>query len=66
MSVNYDKLWKRLIDEKMKRTDLLKAANISTSVLAKMGKNEYVSLESIDKICKLLNCKIEDIVEISD
>lgn len=66
MSVNYDKLWKRLIDEKMKRTDLLKDANISTSVLAKMGKNEYVSLESIDKICKLLNCKIEDIVEISD
>ena len=59
-------MWKRLIDEKMKRTDLLKAANISTSVLAKMGKNEYVSLESIDKICKLLNCKIEDIVEISD
>ncbi len=64
MAANYDKLWKLLIDKDMKRTDLLSKAGISTSALAKLGKNLYVSLEIIDKICSALNCQIEDVVEL--
>lgn len=63
MKVCYDKLWKLLIDRKMKRTDLIKEAKISSNVLAKMGKEETVSLESIGKICSLLGCNVDDILE---
>lgn len=63
MKVSYDKLWKLLIDRKMKRTDLIKEAKISSNVLAKMGKEETVSLESIGKICSLLGCNVDDILE---
>lgn len=63
MSLSYDRLWKLLIDKQMKKTALLEGASISTSVLAKMGRNEAVSLKNIDKICQFLNCKIEDVVE---
>lgn len=64
MSVCYDKLWKLLIDKKMNRTDLKEASGISFNVLARMGKNEAVSFESIEKICITLNCDIGDIIEI--
>lgn len=63
MKVCYDKLWKLLIDKKMKRTDLIKKAKISSNVLAKMGKEETVSLESIGKICSLLGCNVDDVLE---
>ena len=66
MPVCYDKLWKLLIDRKMKRTDLKDMAGISFNVLAKMGKGEAVSLESLYKICMSLNCNRGDIVEFSD
>ena len=64
MAICYDKLWKLLIDKKMNRTELKEASGISFNVLARLGKNEPVSFESIEKICFTLNCKIEDIVEI--
>ena len=64
MAICYDKLWKLLIDKKMNRTELKEASGISFNVLARMGKNEPVSFESIEKICFTLNCKIEDVVEI--
>lgn len=54
MSVSYDKLWKLLIDKKMNRTELKDAAGISFNVLAKMGKNEFISMESLYKICSTL------------
>lgn len=63
MKVCYDKLWKLLIDKKMKKTDLIREAKISSNVLAKMGKEESVSLESIGKICSLLGCNVDDILE---
>ena len=63
MPVCYDKLWKLLIDKKMTRTDLKSAAGISFNVLAKMGKSEFISMESLYKICSVLNCDIGDIVE---
>lgn len=63
MSVSYDKLWKVLIDKKMNRTELKDAAGISFNVLAKMGKNEFISMESLQKICRTLSCNIGDIMD---
>ena len=63
MKVCYDKLWKLLIDKKMKKTDLIREAKISSNVLAKMGKEESVSLESIGKVCSLFGCNVDDILE---
>ncbi len=64
MSVSYDKLWKLLIDKKMNRTDLKNAAGISFNVLAKMGKGETISMESMLKVCKALDCDISDVIQI--
>ena len=64
MTISYDKLWKLLIDKKMNRTDLKDASGISFNVLAKMGKNEFVSMESLLKICVALDCNIGDIVDV--
>ena len=64
MSISYDKLWKLLIDKKMNRTALKEAACISFNVLAKMGKGEPVSMESMLKVCKALDCDIADVMEI--
>lgn len=61
--VSYDKLWKILIDKKMNRTELKKAANISFNVIAKLGKNEFVSMESIYKICDTLDCDVGEVME---
>ncbi len=66
MSVSYDKLWKLLIDKKINKTELKDAAGISFNVLAKMGRNEYVSMESLHKICKTLYCDIGEIVQFAD
>ena len=64
MPVSYNKLWKILIDKNLKRTDLKECAGISFNVLAKMGKDETISMESIEKICIALNCNVGDILEI--
>lgn len=63
MPISYDKLWKLLIDRKMNRTELKDASGISFNVLAKMGKSEFVSMESLYKICSALKCDIGDIME---
>lgn len=63
MAANYSKLWKLLIDKGMKRTDLREKSGISTGTLAKLGKNEYVSTEVLDKICVALQCNIADVIE---
>ena len=63
MSVSYDKLWKILIDKKMNRTELKDSSGISFNVLAKMGKNEFVSMDSLMKICVTLNCNVGDIMD---
>ena len=64
MAINYNKLWKLLIDRNMIKKDLREQANLTTNVIAKMGKGGDVSTEVLRKICTVLNCKIEDIVEI--
>lgn len=63
MTISYKKLWKLLVDKGMTRTDLRIKAGISTGVLAKLGKSESVSVESLAKICAVLNCKPGDVVE---
>ena len=64
MAVSYKKLWKLLIDKDMKKKDLRLATGITTTALAKLGKNEHVNTEILAKICKVLECNIEDIVEV--
>lgn len=63
MSVDYSKLWKVLIDKKMNKSQLKDAAHISTNAVAKLGKNESVSLDTLEKICVALDCNIEDIID---
>ena len=60
---NYNKLWKLLIDKEMKKTDIIPLAGISTNILSRLGKGEYVSMESLHKICKAFNCDVGDICE---
>lgn len=62
--VSYDPLWKKLIDKKMNKLELAKAADFSTATLAKLGKDEYVALAVLERICVALDCPIEDVVEI--
>lgn len=64
MPVKYDKLWKILDERKMMKTDLIRAAKISTNAMAKLGKNEDVRVGVRVKICTYLNCKIDDIMDI--
>jgi DNA-binding Xre family transcriptional regulator len=66
MAVSYKKLWKLLIDKDMKKKDLRLATGMSTTSLAKLGKNEHVSTEILVKICKVLECDIGDIMEVTD
>lgn len=64
MMVSYNKLWKLLIDKQMKKKDLGDAASVSPNTLAKMGRNDLVSLEVLVKICRTLGCDIGDIMEV--
>ena len=63
MNRNYKKLWIMLIEKNMTKTDLRKKAGISTNALAKLGRNESVPLETLEKICKALDCKLEDVLD---
>ncbi|MDD3915224.1 MAG: helix-turn-helix transcriptional regulator [Bacteroidales bacterium] len=65
MTISYNRLWKLLIDKSIKRTELKRLAGVSTNVIAKLGKNEPVAMETLAKICTALQCGIDDIVEIN-
>ena len=64
MAICYNKLWKILIDKHMSKTQLIKAAKISTNAMARLGKNADVRVEVLVKICSVLGCTIDDIMEI--
>ncbi len=64
MRISYKKLWKILIDREIKKKDLAKLAGISTTSIAKLGKNKNVNTDILLKICKALKCDISDIMEI--
>lgn len=63
MVISYKKLWKLLIDKDMKKKDLQMIAGISSASVTKLGKNENVNTEILQKICTALNCDISDIME---
>lgn len=63
MAVSYKKLWKLLIDKDMKKKDLRDATGLSSVSIAKLGKNENVGVDVLEKICGALNCDISDIIE---
>ena len=64
MTLSYNKLWKLLIDNGMTKTEMRLKADISTTTLAKLGKNETVSMEVLLKICKVLECNVGDIMDV--
>lgn len=64
MTYSYNKLWKLLIDNNMMKKDLMAKANITSNTMAKMGKNEPVSLDALARICVALKCNIGDILDI--
>ena len=63
MAVSYKKLFNMLIDRNMTAAELQKEAGYSANISTRMRRDEYVSLESMEKICRVLNCRIDDIVE---
>ena len=63
MNISYKKLWKLLIDKDMKKKGLENAAGISNYVIFKMTRNENITVETVGKICKALNCTSNDMLE---
>lgn len=63
MVVSYKKLFHMLIDRNMTAAELQKEAGYSANISTRMRRDEYVSLDSIEKVCRVLNCKVDDIVE---
>ncbi|MCI7002871.1 MAG: helix-turn-helix transcriptional regulator [Clostridia bacterium] len=64
MSISYNKLWKQLIDLKMTKTQLRLQADLGTATLAKLSKDQQVSMDVLLRICKALNCNISDIIDV--
>ena len=62
--ISYKPLFRLLLERDMTKTQLREAVGFSPATLAKMSKGEYVSLETIENICKYLNCRVEDVIEI--
>lgn len=60
--ITYKPLWKTLIEKDMKKMDLVEDGTISRGTLAKMGKNQKVSLEVVERICKRLHCRVEEVI----
>ena len=66
MALSYNKLWKLLIDKGMNKTELHELTGLSLSTISKLTNGENVNTEVLERICKTLNCNIEDIVEMSE
>ena len=66
MSFSYNKLWKLLIDKKMMKKDLIELTGLTTTTIAKMGKELPVSMDVLARICKALKCNVGDIVDYID
>ena len=64
MTISYDRLWKLMIDKKINKTKLCERARITTNAMAKLGRNETVQIETLAKICEVLECSVDDILEI--
>jgi putative transcriptional regulator len=66
MMLSYNKLWKLMIDKGINKTQLREMTGITTNILAKLGKNDSVQVEILAKICNVLECDLNDIVEIKN
>ena len=64
MGISYKKLWKLLIDKDMTKMDLRRATGVSTATIARMSKDEPVSMEVLMKVCKVLHCNVGDVVDV--
>lgn len=64
MKLSYKPLWDTLKDRELKKTDLCDKAGLSRSTIAKMGKEEYVALEVVERICNSLSCQVQDVIEV--
>ncbi len=64
MKLTYEPLWDTLKKKKLKKTDLCDKVGLSRSTLAKMGKEEYVALEVVERICNGLSCQVQDVLEV--
>ncbi len=64
MGISYNKLWKQLIDLKMTKTQLRIQADLGTATLAKLSKDQQVSMDVLLRICSVLNCNISDIMDV--
>ncbi len=64
MEISYNRLFKLLIDKGMKKTEFAKIAGLTPGTLAKLSKNQTVSMDSLIKMCKTLNCTFDDVIEI--
>lgn len=63
MAFSYNNLWKLLEDKNMTKEDLKKATRMSSATIAKLGKNETINMKSLEKICEVLECDVEDVIE---
>ena len=66
MTVTYKKLFKLLIDREMKKQDLAEKAQISPATISKMAAGQNVTMEIVEKVCRALECKVDDISEFID
>ncbi|HEW2231189.1 TPA: helix-turn-helix domain-containing protein [Streptococcus pneumoniae] len=64
MAISYKPLWHLLVEKKMNKEDLKRAANITSNIVSRMSKDTYVNLDSLEKICLALDCTLNDVVEI--
>lgn len=64
MGVSYKRLWKLLIDKDMKKRDLKEAAKLSPSLMSSLNQNKSVTVNTLSRICEVLNCQVEDVMEI--
>lgn len=60
---SYNPLWKTLLDKNMNKTELLKRANLTSQTIADMGKNKFVSMSTLNKICNILHCDISNVIQ---
>lgn len=64
MAISYKPSWHLLVEKEMNKEDLKQSSGITSNIIARMSKGNYVNFESIEKICLALDCKVEDVVEI--
>lgn len=66
MAVCYDRLFHLMIDKKVSTAQLMKQAGFSANIITRLKRNRYISLESIESICRVLNCGVDDILEFTE